>query len=364
MISSLGFPLLLAAVVAYCLTPLVKMLAVALGAMDVPDARKVHKIPIPRLGGLAIYQAFVIAVLAGVPYSNSIGGILVGGTFIVLLGILDDVYQLPAKVKLLGQICCALVLVAFGIRMEWIANPFGGDYIYFEYLSVPLTVFWVVAFTNVTNLIDGLDGLAAGVGAIASFTTGCLAAQAGYMETAMLSAALFGAIMGFIRYNFNPATIFMGDTGSMFIGFTLAAISLEGVVKTAASISLIVPAIVMGVPILDTAFAILRRYHNGRPIFQPDKGHIHHRLLALGMNQKQAVLFVYGITAILAVAAVLYAELNGIYAAVLIAVIMTTVVIGARKIGIFNYNYEVQSDKVLQLNPHGVEEEKEKGNQQ
>lgn len=360
MINSLGFPLLLAALVAYCLTPLVKKLAMAVGAMDIPDARKVHKFPIPRLGGLAIYQAFVIAVLAGVPFSKNLSGILVGGTFIVLLGILDDVFQLPAKVKLLGQILCSLVLVVFGIRMEWIANPFGmGDYIYFEYLSIPLTVFWVVAFTNVTNLIDGLDGLAAGVGAIASFTTGCLAAQAGYMETAMLSGALFGSILGFIRYNFNPATIFMGDTGSMFIGYTLAAISLDGVVKTAASISLIVPAIVMGVPILDTAFAIVRRYHNGRPIFQPDKGHIHHRLLALGMNQKQAVLFVYGITAILAVAAVLYAELNGIYAAILIAVIMTTVVIGARKIGIFNYNYETRTEsKVLQLKLWSNDEEK------
>lgn len=339
MISTLGFPMLVAFLIAYCFTPFVKKLALAAGAVDMPDERKIHSEPMPRLGGLAIYQAFVIAVLLAVPYSKDLFGILLGGTFIVVVGILDDIYQLPAKVKLLGQIASALVLIAFDIKVEWLSIPFAGEgeYIYFEYLSIPFTVFWVVAFTNVTNLIDGLDGLAAGVGAIASFTIACLAAQVGYMEPAMLSAALFGAIIGFIRYNFNPATIFMGDTGSMFIGYILAAFSVDGAVKTAATISLFVPAIVMGLPIMDTAFAIVRRYKNGRPIFSPDKGHLHHRLLALGMNQKQAVFFMYGITGVLAVAAVLYAELNGIYAAILIAIIATAVAVGARKIGIFEY---------------------------
>lgn len=338
MISQYGFPALVAALVAYVLTPFVKKLAFAVGAVDMPNERKVHKNPMPRLGGLAIYQAFTIAVLLAMPFSKDLFGILLGGTFIVVVGILDDIYQLPAKIKLLGQILSALVLIAFDIKVEWLTNPFGnGEYIYFEYLSVPFTVFWVVAFTNVTNLIDGLDGLAAGVGAIASFTTGCLAIQAGYAEPAMISAALFGAIVGFIRYNFSPATIFMGDTGSMFIGYILAAFSVDGAVKTATTISVFVPAIVMGLPIMDTAFAIVRRYKNGRPIFSPDKGHIHHRLLALGMNQRQAVFFMYGITGFLAVAAVLYAELNGIYAAVLIAIIATAVAVGARKIGIFEY---------------------------
>lgn len=338
MISTLGFPVLVAAIIAYALTPFVKKLAFAAGAVDMPDERKVHKQPMPRLGGLAIYQAFTIAVLLAAPCSKDLFGILLGGTFIVVVGVLDDIYQLPAKVKLLGQILAALVLIAFDIKVEWMSNPFGTtEYIYLEYLSIPFTIFWVVAFTNVTNLIDGLDGLAAGVGAIASFTTACLAAQAGYMEPAIVSAALFGAILGFIRYNFNPATIFMGDTGSMFIGYILAAFSMDGAVKTAATISLFVPAIVMGLPIMDTAFAIVRRYKNGRPIFSPDKGHIHHRLLALGMNQRQAVFFMYGITGFLAVAAVLYAELNGIYAAILIAIIATAVAVGARKIGIFEY---------------------------
>lgn len=335
----LGFPVLLAALIAYCITPFVKKIAFKVGAVDLPNERKVHKTPMPRLGGLAIYFAFTIAVLVSVPFSKDLLGILLGGTFIVVVGILDDIYQLPAKVKLLGQILSAFVLIAFDIKMEWMTNPFGdGEYIYFEYLSIPFTIFWVVAFTNITNLIDGLDGLAAGVGAIASFTTACLAAQAGYMEPAMLSAALFGASIGFIRYNFNPATIFMGDTGSMFIGYILAAFSVDGAVKTAATISLFVPAIVMGLPIADTACAIVRRYRSGRPIFQPDKGHIHHRLMEQGMNQRQAVLFMYAITGALAVAAVLYAELKGIWAALLIAVIATAVAVGARKMGMFSYH--------------------------
>ena len=173
MISMLGFPVLLAALIAYCITPFVKKIAFKVGAVDLPNERKVHKTPMPRLGGLEIYFAFTIAVLVSVPFSKDLLGILLGGTFIVVVGILDDIYQLPAKVKLLGQILSAFVLIAFDIKMEWMTNPFGdGEYIYFEYLSIPFTIFWVVAFTNITNLIDGLDGLAAGVGAIASFTTG------------------------------------------------------------------------------------------------------------------------------------------------------------------------------------------------
>ena len=205
-----------------------------------------------------------------------------------------------------------------------------------DYLSIPLTIFWVISFTNVVNLIDGLDGLAAGVSAIASLTVILVAVQMGYYHIAVMTAALAGGIIGFIRYNFNPATIFMGDTGSMFIGYMLAAISVYGAVKTAATVALIVPFIALGLPIMDTAFAIMRRYTNGRPIFQPDKGHLHHRLLAMGMNQKQAVLLMYAITAALGIAAVLWAEVDGFYAALIIAVIITAVAVGAKKIGILN----------------------------
>lgn len=335
MLSVYGFPFLLAMLVSYILTPYIKKLAFKIGAVDRPDNRKVHKRIMPRLGGLAIYIAFMIGCIASLEMTWDIFGILLGGTLIVTLGVADDVYQLPAKVKLLGQIAAACVLVAFDIRIEWVNNPLGG-YFYLDMLSIPLTIFWVISFTNVVNLIDGLDGLAAGVSAIASLTVILVAIQMGYFHVAILTAALAGGIIGFIRYNFNPATIFMGDTGSMFIGYMLAAISVYGAVKTAATVALIVPAIALGLPILDTAFAIMRRYANGRPIFQPDKGHLHHRLLAHGMSHKEAVLFMYGITAVLCIGAVLWAEMDGFYAALIIAVIMTAVAVGAKKIGILN----------------------------
>ena len=335
MLSIYGFPFMLAMFVSYVLTPYIKKLAFKIGAVDRPDNRKVHKKIMPRLGGLAIYIAFMIGCVASMEITWDIFGILLGGTLIVALGVADDVYQLPAKVKLLGQIAAACVLVIFDIRIEWVNNPLGG-YFYLDMLSIPFTIFWVISFTNVVNLIDGLDGLAAGVSAIASLTVTLVAVQMGYFHVAILTAALAGAIIGFIRYNFNPATIFMGDTGSMFIGYMLAAISVYGAVKTAATIALIVPAIALGLPILDTAFAIMRRYVNGRPIFQPDKGHLHHRLLATGMSHKETVLFMYGITAVLCIGAVLWAEMDGFYAALIIAVIMTAVAVGAKKIGILN----------------------------
>ena len=227
MLSAYGFPFLLAALVSYILTPYIKTLAFKIGAIDKPDNRKVHKKIMPRLGGLAIYIAFMIAAVASLELTKDIVGILLGGSVIAIVGVLDDKYQLPAKVKLLGQIFAACVLVAFDIRIEWLNNPFGGYFYLNEwFISIPLTIFWVISFTNVVNLIDGLDGLAAGVSAIASMTVILVAVQMGYYHIAVMTAALAGGIIGFIRYNFNPATIFMGDTGSMFIGYMLAAISV------------------------------------------------------------------------------------------------------------------------------------------
>lgn len=319
----------------FLLTPSVKKLAFKIGALDKPEKRKVHTHVMPRLGGLAIYCGFIIAILCTVHINKDVLGIITGGTFIVLLGVLDDKYSLPAKVKLLGQIVAALILCAFDIKIEWLNNPWGG-YFYLDLFSVPFTVFWVISFTNVVNLIDGLDGLAAGVSGIASITVILVAVQQGFYSVAVITAALAGGIIGFIRYNFNPASIFMGDTGSMFIGYMLAAISIFGAVKSAATIALIVPAVALGLPIMDTAFAILRRYTNGRPIFQPDKGHLHHRLLAMGMSQRQAVMLMYAISAALSVAAVVLTEVDGYFAALVIAVIITCVAIGAKKIGILH----------------------------
>ena len=327
--------LIIALLASFLLTPYIKQLAVKIGAVDKPDKRKVHTQVMPRLGGLAIYLATMLAIVCSMPITRDLLGILLGGTWIVIVGVLDDKYSLPARVKLAGQVIAAVILVAFDVKIEWLNNPFGG-YFYVEYLSIPFTVFWVISFINVVNLIDGLDGLAAGVSGIASITVILVAVHQGYFPVATLTAALAGGIIGFIHYNFNPATIFMGDTGSMFIGYMLAAISIFGAVKSAATIALIVPAIALGLPIMDTAFAILRRYSNGRPIFQPDKGHLHHRLLAMGLSQRQAVLLMYGISIVLCLAAFVLAEANVYVAAVVIVLILVGVAVGAKRIGILN----------------------------
>jgi len=323
----------IALAVAYFITPKVMELAIKVGALDAPDERKVHKGMIPRMGGLAIYAGFVLAVLASMYVSREIMGLLVGGTIILIVGIIDDLKPLPANVKLLGQIVAAAVLVMFDIRIEWLTNPFG-EMIYVDYLAIPLTILWVVGLTNTVNLIDGLDGLAAGVSTIASVTILLVALQQNFWTVAILTAALAGSALGFLQHNFNPAKIFMGDTGSMFLGYMLAAISILGAVKSAATIALIVPIVALGLPILDTAFAIIRRYMSGRPIFKPDKGHLHHRLLEMGLTQKQAVLLMYVISGCLGLSAIALTEVNKSFGILIVIALLCIAFIGAKKIGV------------------------------
>ena len=300
----------------WLLTPYVKKLAFRIGALDKPDGRKVHKGIMPRLGGLAIYLGFVVAVLCSMHLSKDVMALLLGGTVILIVGIIDDVYQLPAKVKLLGQIAAAAVLVLFDIRIEWLNNPWGG-YFYLEYLSIPFTIFWVISFTNVVNLMDGLDGLAAGVAGIASITVILVAIQQGFYPVAVITAALAGGIVGFMRYNFNPATIFMGDTGSMFIGYMLAAISIFGAVKSAATIALIVPAIALGLPIMDTALLLYVATRMADQFSSRIKDTCH-RLLAMGMTPASGLfLLMYIISAIIVLLPVLLTEVGGYYAAII-----------------------------------------------
>ena len=331
----------IAVAVALVITPGVILLAAKTGAMDAPDARKVHKKPIPRIGGIGIYAAFMVAILAVMGFTeltddvfHELVGLLVSGTLIVIVGIIDDYKNLPAKVKLVGQIIAACVLVAFDVRIDFITDPFG-DFIFLEYFAVPATVFWIVGLTNTVNLIDGLDGLAAGVSAIAAATIFLVAMQQNFLLVAVLTAALAGAAIGFLYYNFNPARIFMGDTGSMFLGFMLAGISVIGAVKSAATIALIVPILALGLPILDTTFAIVRRYRGGVPIFKPDKGHLHHRLLDLGFTQRQAVLLMYVISALLGLSAVVLNEVSSGIAILIVLCVLSAVLLGAKKLGIF-----------------------------
>ena len=333
----------LAAVTALLATPLVMMLASRTGALDMPDARKVHKKPIPRIGGIGIYAAFIISMVLVRMFAELTGellwgvsGLILSGTLIMLVGIIDDYKNLPAKLKLLGQIFAAAVLVlGFDVRIDFITDPFG-DYIYLEWFAVPATIFWLVGLSNTINLIDGLDGLAAGVSMIAALTIMFVALEQNVLIIAVLTAALAGAAFGFLFFNFNPASIFMGDSGALFLGFMLAGISVIGAVKCAATIALVVPILALGLPILDTAFAIVRRYRGGVPIFRPDKGHLHHRLLGLGFTQRQAVLLMYVISALLGLSAVALTEVSSQIAMFILLIVIVSILYGAKKLGILS----------------------------
>ncbi|MCI9295459.1 MAG: undecaprenyl/decaprenyl-phosphate alpha-N-acetylglucosaminyl 1-phosphate transferase [Lawsonibacter sp.] len=300
--------LLVAALVALITTPVVRSLAVRMGAVDVPkDGRRMHDHPIPRMGGLAIFFGFILSVLIFQTLTPSLRGMLLGSVIIVVLGILDDIYALPALPKFLIQIVAALVAVLEGNRIEFLSNPniFSKEPFWeLGWLSIPISVLWIVAITNSVNLIDGLDGLACGVSTISSMTLLVIALIVSEPDVAILMAALAGACIGFLPYNLNPAKIFMGDTGSTFLGFILATVSIQGLFKFYAIISFAVPFLMLGLPIFDTCFAILRRVAKGQSPMSPDRGHIHHRLIDMGFSQKQAVAVLYIISAILGLSAV------------------------------------------------------------
>ena len=281
----------LAALVAFTITPSVSVLAHKIGAIDVPrDNRRMHKKPIPRIGGLII----------------------------VAVGVIDDVSPINAWLKLAAQIVVALVAVSQGVVLEYI--NFFGTYIHFGVLSIPITVLWIVGLTNAINLIDGLDGLACGVSAICSMSLLLVMLLKGETAVAMLTAVLVGACIGFLPFNSNPAKIFMGDTGALFLGYTLAVISVSGVFKMHTVIAFVIPLSIFGLPLLDTTFAFTRRILHGRSPFSADRGHLHHKLIDLGFNQKQSVRILYAICAILGTSAIMFTEENFGRAIIIIAV--------------------------------------------
>lgn len=326
---------LAAGVISFLLTPPVKQLAHRIGAIDVPkDSRRMHKKPIPRLGGLAIYLAFVIVALIFAERNLQNATILIGSAIIVVLGICDDRNALGAKFKFAVQLIAAAVPVVIGnLRIELITNPnLMSDHLYLRFgvLSIPITIIWIVAITNAVNLIDGLDGLAVGVSAIACMTMLAVSLLIGEVQIAFILAALVGACVGFMPYNLNPASIFMGDTGSTFLGFMLATLSIQGMFKVYAIISFAVPFLILGLPIFDTAFAIIRRVLDGRSPMSPDRGHVHHRLMDMGFNQKQAVAILYMISAILGLMAVVLTTSGELRALMMaIAVILALSIGGA-----------------------------------
>ena len=317
--------LIVAAALAFAVTPLVKRLAQRVGAMDVPkDERRMHKIPIPRMGGLAIFFAFLIAVLCFAGIDRELRGILLGATIIVVLGILDDILTLKALPKFAVQIVAAVIAVLHGCRIEHFMG-----FRLATWLSYPVSVIWIVAITNAVNFIDGLDGLAAGVSAISAGSMLVVALLVPDYNSAILLAAIVGACAGFIPYNFNPAKIFMGDTGSTFLGYMLATVSIMGLFKFYAVISFAVPFLILGLPIFDTANAIIRRVAAGRSPMSPDRGHVHHKLIDMGFNQKQAVAILYAISATLGLTAVVLTSSGEVKAIVLLLAVLAAILVGA-----------------------------------
>ena len=304
------FIFLTAFILALIFTPVAIWIAPKIGAVDVPkDSRRMHTKPMPRFGGMAIFIGAMVAITVFMGNDPRVVGILIGGICIYALGVIDDLKGMPAKVKLLGQIGCASIVFAFGIRIQFITNHFGEGQSYIVGVtSFIITIIWIVGIMNTVNLIDGLDGLAAGVAAIASLSICYTAYIHGMYEVTLAMLAIAGGALGFLPYNFHPAKIFMGDSGSLFLGFMLASFSIMGPVKGAAIVATIVPVLVLGIPIFDTAFAILRRLVNGRPIMEADKGHLHHRMMAVGLGQKRTVLMIYGISAVMGIAAILYSR--------------------------------------------------------
>lgn len=324
--------------IAFGLGPFSIWLAQKVGAVDLPNQRKVHTHAMPRIGGVAIFAGvmipglFVAAVILKGQYMP-FWGILAGGAIVFLVGFLDDLYQLNAWVKLGGQCIAACVAMAFGLRVHFITGLFDGMF-WLGYLSIPFTFLWLVGVTNAVNLIDGLDGLAAGVSGIAALSMGIVAYMQGQPSLLVLTVLIAGAILGFLPYNFHPARTFMGDCGSNFLGFLMAATAVLGMAKTTAVISLIVPILILGVPILDTFFAIIRRVHNKVGIFQPDKNHLHHRLMSMGFSHQQAVLVIYGISAFFGACAVIMRMATTPEAMVILTLVLIVVAVGVGKTGV------------------------------
>lgn len=334
-------PFLVAALISLIMTPLVRKFAFKIGAIDIPkDERRVHNKPMPLLGGLAIYIGVIITSLLFLPIDNTLISILVGGTIILVSGLIDDIKGLSPKLKIVFQLIAGLTLILGDVKVDFITNPFtvNNDIIYLNWLSIPITLFWVVGITNTLNLIDGLDGLAAGVAMISAISLTLVADKFGYISVILISAIIAGSCLGFLPFNFNPAKIFMGDTGALFLGFMLAAISIEGVMKSVATIAMIVPVLILGVPIFDTTFAICRRLLSGKSIMSADKGHLHHRLLAKGFSQKRTVLILYGISGVFGIFAVLVAKANSQQSVYLSVILFLITVVFALKLGLFSSN--------------------------
>lgn len=288
-----------------CIIPFIKKIAIHVGALDMPDKRKVHKVPMPRLGGLGIYLGFLLGYMIFGEPSAIMNSVLIGSFIIVITGVVDDIKPLKASVKFVGQVIAAATIVFYGGLVMHNLTAFGIS-LDFGILAYPITLFFILGCINCINLIDGLDGLAGGISAIYFLTIGIIATMQGkFGLDSVLTFVMLGSSLGFLIHNFYPAKIFMGDSGSMFLGFIIAVIALLGF-KNVTMTSLIIPFIILAIPILDTLFAILRRLLKGESISTPDKFHIHHQLLKRNFSQKTTVLIIYFVDLLFAVASIVY----------------------------------------------------------
>ena len=313
--------LVAALVMSFAATPLVKVFAQRVGAMDVPkDDRRMHDHPIPRLGGLAMFLGFLLSTLLFAEIDVQVRGMLLGCVVVVTAGVIDDITPLKWWVKLLLQLAAAGIAVAHGIRIEVFTNPnvFSEGWLILGWLAVPITVMWIVLVTNSVNLIDGLDGLAVGVSGIGSVPMLVIALLVSEGNVAVIMAALAGACIGFIPYNLNPAKIFAGDTGALLLGYVLSTMSVMGLFKTYAIVSFLLPFLVLALPIFDTLFAIIRRIIHGQNPMHADRGHVHHRLIDMGLSQKQAVAILYCVSTVFGLSAVVLASSGRMKALILL----------------------------------------------
>ena len=359
-------------------TPLAKCIAQHLGAIDKPDERRINKVPIPRMGGIGIALGLVAAVAVQVAGTKLLGWptvfvphmqlqgvdyklLTVAVVIVFLTGAIDDVRNLKPRQKLLGQILAACVAAASGLVIGNVANPFTAELIPIGWLAYPITVVYLVAFTNVINLIDGLDGLAAGITAISCAAMFYLSYEAHQIDAAVLACILAGCCLGFLRYNFNPASIFMGDCGSNMLGFLLGVIALLGVNRVAAATTLIVPLVIAGVPIIDTFAAIVRRRRGHTAISQADTGHIQHRLIKQGFDQRQAALMIYGWSILLAAGAIIMTKVALPLRFVVFILLVSVSAVFISKLHLFKpvllhrYNPKTHTDEIVSAEQ--VEEE-------
>mgnify|MGYP000268468992 FL=1 len=327
------------------ITPFIKRVAKHIGAMDIPNERKVHKVPIPRLGGLGIYMGFILGYVLFGTMSLKMNAILIGSFIIIITGIIDDINPIPAKIKFLFQIVAASVVAFYGKILLSDLSAFG-FYIEFGIFSYPITILFIVSIINCINLIDGLDGLAAGLSSIYFITIGIVIV--GWMHTfeldAVITFVMLGSTLGFLCHNFNPAKIFMGDSGSMFLGYMIAVIALLGF-KNVTLTTLLVPICLLAIPIMDTLFAIIRRVINKKPIGEPDKKHLHHQLLNLNISHRNTVLIIYFVDILFAGAMLVYMLYDRTVGVILYSILFIIVLIFVLKTNIIVEHKKKQSNE-------------------